>query len=192
MNKKSIKNYKNKIIKKFKKKKIFIKQKAFFLDRDGVINKLLKNDYVKNIEEFIFLPGVFRSISYLNRQNFKVIIITNQACVGKSIITENKLNYIHKFMINEIKKNNGFIDDIFYSCYYKNSKLEKYKKNFYDRKPNPGMFKKAFKKWNIDIKKSYFIGDSITDKKVAKKINLKFYYKEKGSLFLQIKKILKD
>jgi len=85
-----------------------------------------------------------------------------------------------------IKKNKAYIDDIFYSPYYKFSKKEKFKLNSKDRKPNTGMFLKAIKKWNINLDKSFFIGDSTTDKVSSKKLNLKFYYKQKGSLYNQI------
>jgi D,D-heptose 1,7-bisphosphate phosphatase len=173
-----------------KKNPNFLKQKAFFLDRDGVINKLIKNDYVKNIKEFNFLPGVFKSINFLNKHNYRVIIITNQSCIGKLIISEKKLNLIHNFMIKKIIKKNGIIDDIFYSSYFKYSKLKKYRLNYFDRKPNPGLLIKAIKKWNIDINKSFFVGDSKTDLLAAKKINLKFFYKYNKSLYNQIKKII--
>ena len=75
-----------------KKDSNYVKQAAF-LDRDGVINQL-KNDY-KNFKEFKFLPGVIKSLKYLSLKDYLIIIITNQACVGKSIISEKQLNYIH-------------------------------------------------------------------------------------------------
>lgn len=172
-----------------KKNPNFLKQKAAFLDRDGVINILKKRGYIENIEEFNFLPGVYKAIKYLNKLGYLVIIVTNQACVGKSIITENKLNEIHKYMKDHLmKKNKAYIDDIFYSPYYKFSKKKKFRLYSKDRKPNTGMFLKAIKKWNIDLDKSFFIGDSSTDEISSKKLNLKFYYKQKGSLYNQIVK----
>ncbi len=177
----------------FRANKKYFKQRAFFLDRDGVINKLIKNDYIKNNKELIFLPGVGKGINYLNTIDFCVIIISNQACVGKGIISEKKLNNIHKYMKNTLKNNfDATINDIFYSPYYRFSKNLKYRLNKNDRKPNVGLFNKAIKKWNIDINKSFFIGDSLTDKVASKKIRLKFYYKEKGSLYTQIKKYEKN
>ncbi len=168
----------------------FFKQNAFFLDRDGVINRLIKNDYVRNIKQFKFLPGVFEALKFLNNNNYIVIIITNQACVGKLIISEKKLNSIHTFMTNEIKKKDAKIDDIFYSPYYKNSKIRKYRVGLNDRKPNPGMLIKAINKWNLNINKSFFIGDSPSDMSVSKKVNLKFFYKTKESLINQVRNII--
>ena len=94
-------------------------------------------------------------------------------------------------MVNKIKNyKNTVINDIFYAPYYKKSKIIKYRKNFKDRKPNIGMFTKAINKWNIDPKKSYFIGDKNTDKEASNQALVKFYYKKKISLYKQIKSIL--
>lgn len=171
----------------------YFKQKAFFLDRDGVINKLNENDYIKNKKEFFLLKDVGKAINYLNTLDFRVIIITNQACIGKGIISEKKLIDIHKYMKNILKKRHkAIIDDIFFSPYYKFSKRRKYRLNKKDRKPNIGLFEKAIKKWNIDINKSFFIGDSESDKKASMKLKLKFYYKNEGSLYNQIKEYEKN
>ena len=182
-------------IKKLKLLKInanILKQKAVFLDRDGVINKLNLNGYIKDYKEFTFLPGVVEGIKFLNKNGYLIIIITNQACVGKNIINEKKLNTIHFKMKNYLKKKNkSYVDDIFYSPYYKNSNNSKYRLNKFDRKPNPGMILKAVNKWNINLKKSFFIGDQITDFKAAKKAGLKFYYKDNKPLLNQLIKISK-
>ncbi len=169
-----------------------LKQKAIFLDRDGVINRLNPNGYIKDYKEFFFLPGVVEGIKFLNKNGYLIIVITNQACVGKNIINEKKLNNIHFKMKNYLhNKNKSFVDDIFYSPYYKYSSHLKYRLNKFDRKPNPGMILKAIKKWNINLKKSFFIGDQITDFKAAKKAGLKFYYKENIPLLKQLSRIFK-
>ena len=172
-----------------KKNNIFLKNKAFFLDRDGVINK--DNGYIKNYKDFIFLKGAHDAIKYLNKKDYLVIILTNQAAIGKQLLTEKKLNFINNCMKKELfKKNKSYIDDIFYSPYYKYSKLSKYRKYRSDRKPSNGMFLKAIKKWNIDVNASIFIGDKITDKIAAKKSKVKFYFKKNISLFKQVKNII--
>lgn len=165
-----------------------IKNNCFFLDRDGVINK--ENGYIKDYKDFIFLKGVHEAIKYLNNKKFIVIIITNQAAVGRGIISEEKLNMIHNKMTNNLHRKNAYIDDIYYAPYFKNSKIQKYKKNKYDRKPNIGMFLKAIKKWNIDTSSSYFIGDKVTDKMASDKIGIKFHFKKDKSLYKQIKEIV--
>ena len=174
-----------------KKNSNFIKNKTFFFDRDGVINK--NDGYIVNYKKFKFLKGVKTAIKYLNDKRYLVIIVTNQACVGKSLLTEKKLLDIHKKMKYSIYNfNKGIIDDVFYSPYYKHSKKNKYRIGRYDRKPNPGMFFKAFKKWNVNIEKSLFIGDRYTDQIAAKKSKIKFYLKKNVSLYKQVKEIIKN
>jgi len=181
----------HKMIKFLKKNKDFLKQKAIFLDRDGVINRLKKNDYIKKYSEFNFLPGVIDGIKYINKKNYLVIIITNQACIGKSIISEKTLDSIHDKMKKHLKsKKNAHIDDIYYSPYYKYSNNSKYRKNEFDRKPNPGMLIKAIKKWNVNTKKSLFLGDSVIDYRLSKKMRIKFYYKSNSKLISQLRKII--
>ena len=85
-----------------KKHNIFLKNKAFFLDRDGVINK--DNGYIKKYKDFIFLKGVHDAIKYLNKKDYLVIIITNQAAVGKQFLTEKKLYFINNYMKKELFK----------------------------------------------------------------------------------------
>ncbi len=174
-----------------KKNPYLVKQKAAFLDRDGVINRLIKSGYVVNYKQLKLLKGVVDGIKFLNQNGYLTILVTNQSCVGRSIISEKKLNRIHFLLQKYLKKrNNSYLDDIFYSPYYKHSKNKKYRLNSFDRKPNPGMLIKAILKWNIDLKSSFFIGDSKTDFTAAKKVGVKFYYKDKVSLLNQFKKIL--
>ena len=172
-----------------KKNSHILFNKAVFLDRDGVINK--DTGYITRYSQFKFLPGVKKAIKYINDKRYLLILITNQAAIGKSLLTEINLKHIHLKMTKDMDKfNGGYVDDIYFSPYYKISKKLKYRLNKDDRKPNNGMFKKAIKKWNINISSSIFIGDKLTDKIAANKTNLKFYLKKNISMFNQIKKII--
>ncbi len=172
-----------------KKNTNILKSKAFFLDRDGVINKEV--GYLLSYKKFKFLSGVKKGIKYLNKKNFLVIVITNQSPVGRSILKETELKKIHSKMKKDIFMfSGGIIDDIFYSPYYRYSKIKKYRKNYIDRKPNNGMLNKAIDKWCIDVNKSKFMGDQITDKKCSEKSKIKFYFKKNINFYDQIKKII--
>ena len=173
----------------FKQKKFFFKNKAIFLDIDGVINRLI--GYVLDYKDFSFLPGTAKGIKYANDKNYLVIVITNQSAVGRSWLSEAKLRNIHKRMRNDLFKFNGaLIDDIYYSPYFKDSKYKKFRIKKKDRKPNNGMLLKAIKKWNIDIHSSVFIGDQITDKYAAELTDIKFHFKKNNSLYKQLKSII--
>ncbi len=126
--------------------------KAIFLDRDGVINKLLINDYVKNIEEFEILPKVKEALVKFKESGYLNIIITNQDGVGKGVMSEEDLIKIHSYMLEKLPE----IDDIFYCT-------DLITKPNNCLKPSPHMILKAKEKWNINLKKSWMIGDSETD-----------------------------
>jgi D-glycero-D-manno-heptose 1,7-bisphosphate phosphatase len=144
--------------------------KAVFLDRDGVINRKLENDYVKSWDEFQFLPGVMEAIKAINEKGYLVIVVTNQRGIAKGLMTEKDLEEIHRRMIEELKKHvedpvrgSARIDDIFY-CPHDNSD------NCSCRKPKPGMLLQAQKKWDIDFAQSYIIGDSNSDLEAGQQV----------------------
>mgnify|MGYP006295222511 CR=1 FL=1 len=130
---------------------------TLFLDRDGVINKRLTDDYVKKWEEFEFLPGVPEAIRIFTERFGKIFIVTNQQGIGKGIMTERELEEVHSRMLEEIGYEGGRIMKIYHSPY-----REEEKSVF--RKPKAGMARKAKIDFpDVDFQKSIMIGDSITD-----------------------------
>ena len=163
--------------------------KCAFLDRDGVINE--DKGYISKISDFKIYPGVGKAISLLNKKKYLVIIITNQSGIGRGLIKIKELENLHNYLKKKIKKDGAKIDDIFYCPFHPEFGKGKYKKKSNDRKPGDGMIKKAIKKWKINIKTSFMIGDKISDKLAAKKAKIKFFYKKEKNLNTQIKNILK-
>lgn len=164
--------------------------KCVFLDRDGVINE--DKGYISKIKDFKIFPGTAKAVKLLNNNNYLVILITNQAGVGRGLISLKQLNLIHLYLKRVMKKNGAVIDDIFFCPYHPIYGIGKYKKKSEDRKPGSGMIKKAIQKWKINHKESFMIGDKRTDLKSATGAKIKFYYKsKKKNLYNQIKQILK-
>ncbi len=163
-----------------------LKNKALFLDRDGVINKNF--GYVFSIKNFVWLKNVKRAIKYAYNKKYLIIVITNQSGVARGIYTENDVKKLHKEVNKELKKINCKIHDFFYCPFHPKYGNRKYRKNSYLRKPNPGMILKAVKKWNIDLSKSLMIGDEKADMIAAKKSNVRFI-KKKYNLLREVKKI---
>jgi len=134
---------------------------TLFLDRDGVINKLRPGDYVKNWDEFEFLPDVFNALALWNETITNIIIVTNQRGIGRGLMTEQDLEDIHRRMSAEIGSNGGRIDKIYYCAAVD--------ENDFNRKPNIGMALQAKQDFpDIDFDKSLMIGDSESDMKFAK------------------------
>jgi len=148
---------------------------TLFLDRDGVINNKLPGDYVKNIEEFEFLPLVKESIAMLNRYFGWIIVITNQQGIAKGIMRTEDVNKVHEFMNSEINKSGGSLQAIYF-CPDLDGGGSK------ERKPETGMALKAKKDFpEIDFSKAIMVGDSFTDMEFGKKLNITtvFIQKEK-------------
>tara|TARA_A100001011_G_scaffold400575_1_gene516393 strand:+ start:3774 stop:5009 length:1236 start_codon:yes stop_codon:yes gene_type:complete len=176
-----------------KKSHNFIKTKiikpAIFLDRDGVINEDL--GYVFKKENFIWKKNIFKAIKCINDNNFYVFVVTNQSGIGRGFYNEHDLNVLHSWMNKKLNTTGAYIDDFFYSPYFKRSKKYSSIKYFNLRKPRIGMINLAKKKWVIDLKKSWVIGDQITDIKMAKNAKLKsVLIQKKDDIFKIIKKKL--
>ena len=138
-------------------------RRAVFLDRDGVINrKAAEGDYIKSWSEFEILPGVVSAIKILNEESFLVIVISNQRCVARGIITEDELNEIHEKMKEELAKKGAIIDDIYYCPHDIKDRCD-------CRKPQPGLLLRAAKKYNIDLDQSWMVGDSVSDVEAGKR-----------------------
>lgn len=130
---------------------------SLFLDRDGVINKRLMDDYVKVIDEFDFIPGSAEAIGKLSKIFGKIFIITNQRGIARELMTEDDLDMVHKVMINGIKKFGGNIDKIYFCPHDRDEDCG-------CRKPEPGMAYKAKQDFpEVDFNKSIMVGDTSPD-----------------------------
>jgi histidinol-phosphate phosphatase family protein len=143
---------------------------TLFLDRDGVINKKLEDDYVKHTTEFEFIDGSLNALRMLNPVFGNIVVVTNQQCIGKKIIFPEDLELIHKNMMYEISYLKGRIDKIYYSPYLA-------AENHPTRKPAIGMALQAQKDFPaIDFSKSIIVGDSLSDMEFGRNAGMKTVY----------------
>lgn len=127
--------------------------KALFLDRDGVLNELRRNDYVKCPDELVLLPGVAEAVAVCRRHFDYIFIVTNQQGVGKGLMSEADLEAVHSKLRSEI----GGIDAIYY-C----TELER--AHSFNRKPSIGMALQARREHpGLRLKDCTMVGDSMTD-----------------------------
>lgn len=128
---------------------------TIFIDRDGVINEN-RSDYVKNWDEFRFLPGSREAIACLTKAGHRIVVCTNQAGVAQGLISMDTVEDIHRRMLAAIKEMGGAIEKVYSCTHSKDADCD-------CRKPRPGMLLRASRELDLDMSDAVFIGDSITD-----------------------------
>ena len=139
--------------------------KAIFLDRDGVINKEI--GYVYRLEDFFLTGDIIESLKKLQAAGFIFVVITNQSGIAKELYTHEDVKLIHAYMLSLMKANGISIAEIYYCPHH--SDVEP----CICRKPDSGMLEKAIARFNIDISKSFMIGDKERDIQAAEKAGVK-------------------
>lgn len=133
---------------------------TLLLDRDGVINRLRHNDYVKCWEEFEFLPGVMEALSRFAASVPRIFVVTNQRGVEKGLMTESDLKDVHDRMCEEIRRHGGRIDGIYYCTSLTDADPR--------RKPGNGMFLDIMRDYpDVDPATCLMVGDSESDMQFA-------------------------
>lgn len=159
---------------KIKKSNKVYKQKAIFLDRDGVIN--VESDPIDTVEKFKLLPRVSEALKKINKSVYLNVIITNQPIVAKGFITEKELTTIHNYMEHIIGYDGAYFNRIYYCPHHPKKgfkdEVKKYKISCNCRKPGTKLLKTAEKEMNIDLKHSFFIGDRTVDIKTGNNANM--------------------
>ena len=141
-----------------------MKQKTIFLDRDGVINREI--NYLHKIDDFIFQEGIFHACKYFIEKNYKIIIVTNQSGIYREYYSEEEYKLLTEWMLNKFTQKKISILDVIHCPHGPSSLCE-------CRKPKPGMFNQAREKYNIDMAKSWMIGDKDTDIEAANRAGIK-------------------
>ena len=181
---------------KVKARNLSQKQKAIFLDRDGVINKHI--GFLRKSEEFELIPGAIEGIKAINKSGYLAIVVTNQPVIARGECTFEELQKIHDKMETELGKEGAFLDAIYICPHHKDKGFEgerpDYKFDCDCRKPKPGLLIQAAKDFNIDLSQSYMIGDNVTDVESGKnagcKESIMVETNKKGVLLDTVKKII--
>lgn len=158
-----------------KSKDLNKKQKAIFLDRDGTINKNV--GFLKNIDKLELLDGVAEAIKIINNSGYLAIVITNQPVVARGEVSFEELDNIHNKLETLLSYDGAYLDNIYYCPHHPDSgyigEIKELKIDCNCRKPKPGLLFKASKDFNIDLSKSWMIGDSNNDILVGKNAGCK-------------------
>ena len=159
--------------------------KAAFLDRDGTLNE--DTGYLYKIKDFKWIKGAVNALRILKKNNFLIIVVTNQSGVSRGFYSENDIKKLHKWMNQQLLKYDLMIDDFFFATDLPNNNNIRSR-----RKPSPAMLNEAVEKYNLDKNKCFMLGDKQTDVEAAKNAQIKGFLFKENDLSVKISKILKD
>jgi histidinol-phosphate phosphatase family protein len=163
----------------------FLRQPTVILDRDGVLNKKPpRAHYVRSWDEFEWLPGAKEALRVLNQAGYRVIVVSNQAGIGRGEMGEADLLKIHDAMRSEAEAAGGRIDQIYYCPHDWDGGCE-------CRKPKPGLLFQSQRELNLDLSRTPFIGDDDRDGEAARAAGCPFIQvSEKKSFFDCVQELL--
>ena len=141
--------------------------RAIFVDRDGVICEN-RTDHVKSWGEFRFLPGSKMGLAALSKLGLPLIVITNQAIIGRGMVPAGVVDNIHRRMIAEVAACGGRIDRVVYCPHRAKDRCA-------CRKPEPGMLLQAAGEMGIDLTQSYLVGDAAGDLLAGQRVGCQLF-----------------
>ena len=141
-------------------------EKAVFLDRDGVIN--VDKEYLYKPEDFEFINGAPEAIRLMNKLGYKVVVVSNQSGVARGFFTVDDVVKLHKHIDRELKKYEAYIDAYYFCPHHPDFGSE-----CDCRKPKTGLIEQAVRDFNIDLAKSWMIGDKASDVECAENAGVK-------------------
>jgi histidinol-phosphate phosphatase family protein len=160
-----------------------------FLDRDGVLNA--DTQYTHRAEDLVWIGGAREAVRALNDAGYYVIVVTNQAGIGRGFYDEPSMHAFHDRMQNELAAIGAYIDAFYYCPFHPDAQLAKYRHPDHpDRKPNPGMLLRAFENWPVRIADSFLIGDRLSDIEAARRAGVRGFLFEGGDLAKFVSEIL--
>lgn len=138
---------------------------AVFLDRDGTVNEQM--GYINHISRFHLLPNAAKAIKLLNDQDIPVIIVSNQSGLARGYFPKELLVEVHEKMNVLLNQEGASIDGLYYCPHHPEAKEEEFRQACSCRKPKTGMLKQAAEELNLDLAKSFLVGDRWSDIKCA-------------------------
>lgn len=138
---------------------------AVFLDRDGTVNEQM--GYINHISRFHLLPDAALAIKRLNDQGVPVVIVSNQSGLARGYFPPSLLDEVHDKMNSLLAQEGARVDGIYYCPHHPEAKEEKYRQACECRKPKTGMLVRAAKEMDLDLSRSFLVGDRWSDIKCA-------------------------
>lgn len=144
---------------------------AVFLDRDGTINEEV--GYLDSLDKLKIISGAYEAIRLINESGMKAVVISNQAGVARGLFTEDFVQITNEHLQTALRQKGAYIDNFYYCPHHPTEGIGIYLQQCNCRKPAPGMLLQAAQDLNIDLTRSYFVGDTFRDMEAAKKAGVK-------------------
>jgi D-glycero-D-manno-heptose 1,7-bisphosphate phosphatase len=138
---------------------------AIFLDRDGVIN--VDRGYVHRVDDFEFMPGIFSLVRSCRSLGYRIIVVTNQAGIGRGYYSEQQFQALSVWMQTRFRAEAAEVDAVYHCPHHPEHGMGIYRQDSFDRKPNPGMLLRAANDWSLDLSRSVLLGDRASDIRAA-------------------------
>lgn len=135
--------------------------KFVILDRDGVINRVTRGQYITSPEMIELLPGAADAVAGLNAAGFSIVVVSNQQCVALGLLTSEGLDLVSESLRAALLGNGARIEAFLYCTHLKTAACE-------CRKPRPGLLLDAQRRFGFDLASTYFVGDMYSDVTTAK------------------------
>lgn len=141
--------------------------RALFLDRDGVINH--DDGYTSHLDDFKFIDGIFDLCRAAKQFDYLIIVVTNQAGIGRGYYSEQDFFALTAWMCEQFDAEGAPLTEVLFSPDHPEHGIGTYKKDSFDRKPNPGMLLRAAEKYGVSLHDSIMVGDKESDMQAAER-----------------------
>ena len=141
--------------------------KAIFLDRDGTIN--VDTGFLCSPDELVYKENAIEGLKKFRDDGYELIIVTNQSGIARGYYSEEQFRLFQSWMISDLKKRGVTILDYYYCPHYPGGVIPRYSIKCECRKPATLLYEQAIRKYDIDMKRSYAIGDRIRDLSISEK-----------------------
>ena len=143
-------------------------RRAVFLDRDGTL--IEESGYLDRLERLVFFPFSVDAVRVLNHAGFAVVIVTNQAGIARGIVKESFVGEAHRHIAARLEAGGARIDGFYYCPHYPTGVVEKYRTACECRKPQPGLLVKAANDLDLELARSFVVGDRWHDLEAGQRV----------------------
>lgn len=165
-----------------------MKKSAVFFDRDGVLNR--DAGYVFRPADLIWTEGAREAVKAINDAGYLAFVVTNQSGIARGLYEESDVQKLHAVMAEELAKLGAQIDRFEYCPHHPDGIVERYRGTCRRRKPEPGMITDLAAQYNVDMSRSFLIGDKDSDLEAARTAGLTGYRFGGGDLCAFVKSLL--